>query len=214
MNNPICVIDDEHDFLESARRGLFTCGFKNVHLESDPRKAAELFQQNGGFDVALIDMTMPHMDGLNLLGIIKTYSPNTECIMVTAIDEARVAVDCLKKGAYDYLLKPVSRDDLTRVINRALERKRLLDILDLGKNGTLPVLEHEQAFKPIVTRSPQILRILKEAELHASSDVPVLITGRQRNGKGTPGQGRTRCQPQGEVLLSGGQHGRLNARHL
>lgn len=122
MDNPICIIDDENDFLDSAGRGLFMCGFKNVHLESDPRKAVDLFAQNDGFAVAMIDITMPGMDGLELLGIIKTYSPNTECIMITAIDEARVAVECLKKGAYDYLVKPVSRDDLARVVGRALER--------------------------------------------------------------------------------------------
>lgn len=183
MNNPICVIDDERVFLDSVKRGLLTCGFKNIHLENDPRKAAELFQKNGGFDVALIDMTMPHMDGMELLGIIKNYSPDTECIMVTAIDEVRVAVECLKKGACDYLVKPVSRDGLARVIKRTLERKRLLDIVNLGKGGALPVLDHEQAFRSIVTRLPRIHRIFKESELHAASDVPVLITGDSGTGK-------------------------------
>lgn len=183
MNNPICIIDDELDFLESARRGLFTRGFRNIRLESNPEKAVELFEQDDGFAVALIDITMPGMNGVELLGIIKTYSPNTECIMITAIDEARIAVECLKKGAYDYLVKPISRDDLARVVGRALERKRLLDILDLGKGGVIPKFERKQAFKPIVTRSAQILRILKEAELHAASDVPVLITGDSGTGK-------------------------------
>lgn len=183
MDSPICIIDDEYDFLESARRGLFMRGFKNVHLESNPKKAAELFKENDGFAVALIDITMPDMDGLELLGLIKTYSPNTECIMITAVDEARVAVECLKKGAYDYLVKPLSRDDLARVVKRAIERKRFLDILDVGKGGTLPELDHEHAFKPIITRSPKILKILKIAELHAPSDVPVLITGDSGTGK-------------------------------
>jgi DNA-binding NtrC family response regulator len=183
MNDPICIIDDEVDFLESAKRGLFTRGFRNIRLESDPRKAAALFGKDDGFAVALIDITMPGMNGLELLGVIKTYSPNTECIMITAMDEARLAVEALKKGAYDYLVKPISRDDLVRIVERALERKRLLDILDLGKGGAVPKLERNQAFETVVTRFAQILKVLKEAELHASSDVPVLITGDSGTGK-------------------------------
>jgi len=183
MGNSILVIDDEQDFLDSARRGLFTSGFKDVRLESDPRKAAARFEQGEAIDIALIDITMPEMDGVALLEVIKKTSPNTECVMVTAVNEARVAVECLKKGAYDYLVKPISRDDLVLAINRALERKRLLDILDLGKKKTVPKLKHAEAFKPIVTNSVKVLKILKEAELHAASNVPVLITGESGTGK-------------------------------
>jgi len=183
MENHIIVIDDEQDFLESVRRGLITSGFTNVTTEKDPIKAASLFKNRDDIDIALIDITMPGMDGLELLQAIKTVNPRTECIMVTAVDEARAAVECLRKGAYDYLVKPISKEDLILSINRALERKKLVDILDLGKTKSVPQLVNKKAFKPIITGSETMFRILKESELHAVSDVPVLITGETGTGK-------------------------------
>ncbi len=183
MNNSIIVIDDEQDFLETARRGLITSGFRNIHLESDPRKALALFEAGKSIAVALIDISMPFLNGVELLEAIKKTRPATECIMVTAMNEARLAVECLKKGAYDYLVKPVSREDLVSAIDRALERKRLLDILDMRKGDAVPRLRHPEAFSPIITSSANVIKILKEAELHAPSKVPVLITGESGTGK-------------------------------
>ena len=93
------------------------------NLDIYAKRAKEV--KNGlSFDLALIDMTMPEMAGVALLETIKTNSPATECIMVTAINEARIAVECLNKGAYDYLVKPVATEDLSLSIKRTLERKR------------------------------------------------------------------------------------------
>jgi DNA-binding NtrC family response regulator len=183
MKNVIMVIDDEEDFLDTLRRGLVTSGYTNVKTESDPRKAKEFFERGEAADVALIDVNMPGLSGVQLLEFIKNYNPETECIMVSALNEARVAVDCLKKGAYDYLVKPVSRDDLILSVRRALERRKLLEIVNLMKKDTLPELMNKEAFKPIITNSPKMIRMLREVELHAVSDVPILITGESGTGK-------------------------------
>lgn len=177
MDNSILVVDDERDFIDSVRRGLVTAGFKNVTTETDPHRVAEMFTKGVMFDVVLIDITMPGMNGIELLEVIRSNSPRSECIMVTAVDEARVAVQSIRKGAYDYLVKPISKEDLVSSLNRALERKRLFDMLDLGKAQHVPKLKNVEAFKAIVSRSDKVFRILKEAELHAASDVPVLLTG-------------------------------------
>jgi len=184
MNYNILAVDDEQDFLDSIRRGLLTAGFRNVFLESNAKKAAALFERKETFvDVALIDITMPGMNGVDLLEYIKQNSPETECIMITAVNDAEVAVECLKKGAYDYLVKPISRDDLIAKLHRALEKKVLLDLLSNYKNKEAPKLRCPDAFKSIITRSTRVWRVLKEAELHAISNIPILITGESGTGK-------------------------------
>ena len=183
MDNKIIIIDDDLDFLEIVKEQLKNSGFIDIRTEDDSSKAASIIAKGEVFDIALVDMTMPDMDGIKLLEMIKNISPITECIMVTAVNEARVAVDCLKRGAYDYLVKPIAREDLALSIHRALERKRLLDVLDVKKKASLPKLIYADTFKPIITQSHKMLRILKEAELHARSDVPILITGESGTGK-------------------------------
>jgi DNA-binding NtrC family response regulator len=183
MQARIIVVDDDRDYLEILSRHLMDSGYQNIHMEENPEKAAWLFEQGEVFDIAIVDMTMPEMDGTALLEIIKSISPETECIMVTAVNEARVAVNCLKTGAYDYLVKPISKDELNLTIRRALERKRLLDILEFENKPSLPGLIHEGPFKNIITCSRNMLKVMKVAELHAAGDVPVLITGESGTGK-------------------------------
>ncbi len=183
MSNRIILIDDDRDFIELMAGKLRNLGYHNLCLADHPLEAAEAFDRGESYDVALIDMTMPDMDGTALLEHIKNTSPGTECIMVTAINEARTAVECLRKGAYDYLVKPVAKDVLALTLPRALERKRLLDILDLEKGTAHAELSNPEPFAPIITQSPAMRRVLKEAELHAASNVPILITGESGTGK-------------------------------
>lgn len=179
----ILLVDDEQVFLKSLERGLLLSGFRNIRAESDPLKAAALIQQGEPVDLALIDITMPGMTGVELLERIRGSSPTTECIMVTAADEASLAVSCMKKGAFDYLVKPLHMEELLAVITRALERKNLLEIQRIGKSPTHPVLAKPAAFATIITQSEKMLRIMREAELHAASNVPILITGETGTGK-------------------------------
>ena len=183
MDQQIIVIDDEDAFLRSVKRVLISCGYQNATFVNHPAQAISLFEKGNLYDLALIDVTMPDMDGISLLKKIKSLSPDTECIMVTAVNEAKIAAECMRKGAYDYLTKPVTREDLMLPVKNALERKRFLDILNLGKKEGDYELKNEEAFSSIKTISDNVIKILKEAEIHAVSDVPILITGESGTGK-------------------------------
>ena len=133
MGPTILVVDDDRDYLELVKGRLTAAGFPSVDVLDDPRSRGRPVRLAGDRRCrADRPVGMPEMDGQALLELIKRQSPATECIMVTAMNDARTAVQCLRQGAYDYLVKPVAEDDLVFSVKRALERKRLVDILQLG----------------------------------------------------------------------------------
>ncbi len=180
MDSRILAIDDEMHFLDSIRRGLVTAGYKNIFFLNHPEQVQEFIEKQP-IDLAIIDITMPKISGLEVLELIKTYSPETECIMVTAVEEIETAVRAMRLGAYDYLIKPLSREKLLISLDRALERKRLIGLLAFQRNEV--GLQVPPGFQGIVTVSRPLLKVLHEADLHARSDIPVLITGESGTGK-------------------------------
>ncbi len=128
-NYSVLVVDDEVPFLNSIRRCFSAEGFQHLVFLSDPVEAAKIILSEASFDLCLFDVNMPGMTGVKLLELVKGHSATTECIMISAQDDARTALACLKKGAYDYLLKPLTCEELLSVVNRSLERRRLIDLV-------------------------------------------------------------------------------------
>jgi DNA-binding NtrC family response regulator len=179
----ILIVDDEQAFVESAARMLRLEGYNDVTALTDPAEASRLVRERT-FDVAMLDITMPEIDGLMLLGIIKQENPDTECIMVTANDAIQTVVTAVKRGAYDYVLKPMTPEQLACSLERALEHRRLLQSMRLrsGK-GACKGPANREAFAEIKTVNTAMLRLLREAELHAGSNIPILVTGETGSGK-------------------------------
>lgn len=183
MKRSILVVDDESAFLESVERMLRLEGYERIETISDPTEVEELLEDQE-FDAAILDITMPEIDGLDLLSVIKERSPETECVMVTANESIPLVIKAIKRGAYDYLVKPITPDRLVHALDRALQHKQLIASLLLRSSRAVKrTLDDPDAFSAIITGDKQMLRLLREAELHAASDIPILITGETGVGK-------------------------------
>lgn len=183
MNTSILIVDDETAFLDSVSRMLVIEGYEDISKISDPTLVPELLDSKN-FDIAFLDITMPELDGLDLLKIIKEKAPQTECIMVTANESIPMVIKAIRRGAYDYLLKPIMPEAMAHALDRALERKRMLESLRLrSESAGMRVLDKPAAFSEIVTANRRMLRLLHETELHAASNIPMLVTGETGVGK-------------------------------
>ena len=174
-------MDDEPIALKSLKRLLHRRGIEDCDLCENGGEALRLLEKNR-YDVVLLDIVMPGMDGLQVLEAAAPSSPGAEFIMLTAVDDTSHAVRATKLGAYDYLVKPVDNDRLLLTIERAYERKGL-------KAGIGAVLcdgetrHPSKHFKDFITQAPRMRELFAYIEVMAASDIPILICGESGTGK-------------------------------
>ena len=124
MNQPhILIIDDEPGIREGCRRALAPQGF-SVQTAENGDEGLQIIETDG-IDLALIDVMMPGIGGLELIARIHQHDPEIVCIIITGYATVELAVAALKQGAYDFLTKPFTTDDLTLVVNQGVERRQL-----------------------------------------------------------------------------------------
>lgn len=173
----LLLVDDDNDLRVSIARRLKRQGH-TVRDSERPSEGIELARKRH-FDVALIDLSMPEMDGIELLKRLKEIEPACQVVMLTGEATVETAVNALKLGAFDYVTKPCPFDELHAILTKAWEYQQLGQ-----ENVQLRAALHRAApASEIVGESARIQHVLRLIEKTAPTDSPVLIFGESGTGK-------------------------------
>ncbi|MFP4128496.1 MAG: sigma-54-dependent transcriptional regulator [Desulfonatronovibrio sp.] len=175
----LLIIDDEKDMLDGLKR-ILPYELENIAIKvsTSPLKALQLMRRNS-FDLVLMDVRMPEMDGLDLLEQARKLDPHMTIIMMTAYGNIETAVQSIKMGAYDFITKPFDIPDLLRHIKKGLERSALIrENMTLRKD-----MSKKSVFEDFVGQSPPMQRLYGTIQSLADTDYPVLIRGESGTGK-------------------------------
>ena len=173
----ILIVDDEPGFREMLSTILASQGYSTVTAANGVEAINAV--QNSFFDLVLLDVKMPNVDGIEVLHFIKENYIDTQVIMLTGVDDVRIAVECMKLGAFHYLTKPYSADELIALIARALERRQLLIENKVMKSE----LARLASSSSLIGQSPAFIGALELASKVAPTDSTVLIEGASGTGK-------------------------------
>jgi two-component system response regulator AtoC len=173
----ILIVEDEVNIRAALGTIVGKMGHQ-VRSAGTGQEALALLEE-GGCDLVITDLKMPGMDGVELLRRIKEAWPRTEVVVMTAYGSVETAVEAMRLGAYDYLMKPLDRDRLPVVVEKALERHFLA-----AENERLRErLETRTRFEQMIGESEPMQKIYTLVEMVAASDVTVLLTGESGTGK-------------------------------
>jgi DNA-binding NtrC family response regulator len=180
---PILLVDDEPMILLSFGTILRKSGINNFQTIEDSREVMQALEDQP-VSAVVLDLTMPHVSGIELLKKINESYPEILVIVVTATDDIETAVACMRSGAFDYLVKPVEMNRFISSIRKALDISSLMNEVSSLKHHLLTdSLEHETAFSSIVTENKKMRSLFHYAEAISQSPQPVLITGETGTGK-------------------------------
>jgi len=177
MDNSILVVDDDKLVNEFITETLTRSGF-NVDSALSGGDALEILEERE-FDLVITDVRMPEIDGIELLSRIKSDSPDTTVVVITAYGTVKNAVDAMKKGAYDYILKPCSPDEIEVVVKRGLDHRRL----SMENRQLKAQIKQKYSFQNIVGQNKQLLDIFDLIQTASQSKATILLTGESGTGK-------------------------------
>ena len=182
-HTPVLVVDDDEGLLLSIKATLVSAGLPEPALISDSRNVLGRVRKHP-FRLILLDLMMPHLNGLEVLEKIKAEFPNTECVIVSASDEVATAVQAMTLGASDYLVKPLNSEKLVALVDRTLEKYNLQDELArFGRKKVFEELRNPQAFSGLVAEDESMALVFHQVEAVAGTDYSVVINGESGTGK-------------------------------
>ncbi|HET6922680.1 MAG TPA: sigma-54 dependent transcriptional regulator [Anaeromyxobacteraceae bacterium] len=173
----ILVVDDEEIVRESLGGWLGKDGYL-VAVAPDGRSAVERMKTES-WNVVLVDLKMPGMDGLQVLEEARKLRPDAAVIIMTAYATVDTAVTAMKLGAFDYLIKPFDPEELTLLMKKVVAQQDLLH-----ENAVLrQALKKENRFRDLVSKSPAMQRVFELAQVAARSNSTILVLGESGTGK-------------------------------
>jgi DNA-binding NtrC family response regulator len=178
MPSSILIIDDQESLRHFLERAMTDAGH-DVRAAGTGQEGMRLFREQCP-DLVLTDLKLPDTTGIDLLTRFKEETPQVPVILMTAFGEIRNAVEAMKQGAYDYLTKPVNLEQVTMVVDKALESARMWRELQHHRRS-----ERERFFRDFVRgTAPSILQVYDTIEkVSGSGNTTVLITGESGTGK-------------------------------
>ncbi|HUX12577.1 MAG TPA: sigma-54 dependent transcriptional regulator [Spirochaetia bacterium] len=177
----ILIVDDDELTAELYQAHLQDAGFERLILCADSRDVMKITGENP-VSTVLLDLNMPHISGQELLDRIRAEYPDISIIVLTSEDRVETAVACMKKGAFDYIAKPVEPNRLINAVRLAATIRELRDEVSVLSTSSAR-LRDPDAFRRIITASRSMLQVLRYVEAVSTSPKAVLITGESGTGK-------------------------------
>lgn len=177
MKPRILVVDDEESIREFLEIMLRKEGYE-VTCAEDGQAAVEVLKKKS-FDLVISDLQMPNMTGMELLDHVKSSSPDTVFMMITAFGTTETAVEAMKLGAYDYITKPFKIDEVRILISHALDSKKL----ETENRSLKKELGREYSFQNLVGNSEPMHKVFEMIKRVSQAPTNVLITGESGTGK-------------------------------
>lgn len=182
-NKKILVIDDEIAILRTVKLCLGSEGFKNVSTLSNSGELIDILKKDSP-DLIILDLTMPSLAGEDCLQIIQDEYPEILVIVLTGVIEINKAIECMKLGARDYLMKPVSDDSLCMTVTKVLKDDELeTEAQNLKRFILTNELRFPEVFSHIITVSPIMKSIFAYCEAVSHTTMPILLSGETGTGK-------------------------------
>lgn len=180
---PVLTVDDEFNVCKSIQLTLKSAGISNVLFHNDSTNVIQLLREKN-VGIVLLDLLMPNTTGETLLEEIVHEIPEIPVIIITGVNDIGTAVGCMKKGAFDYLVKPLEAERLVSTVRRAIDIYELRRENILIKENILKCNTKENpAFSEIVTDNEEMKALLRYTAAISPSLQPVLITGETGVGK-------------------------------